>query len=125
MNGNIVLDTNILIYLSKKQLDLKVLFQENTRYSISVITKIELLGYHFKEEEELRIINGIINALNVIPLTDEIVKLTIALRKKHKIKIPDAIVYASAQSLRGSLYTNNLADFAKINESVKLYNPMA
>lgn len=124
MNGNIVLDTNILIYLSKKQLDLEQLFQENARYSISVITKIELLGYPFKSEEELNIINGIINALNEIPLSDEVVQLTISLRKRYKIKIPDAIVYASAQALNGSLYTNNLADFVKINESVELYNPI-
>lgn len=124
MNGSVVLDTNILIYLSKKQLDLNILFLENTTYSISVISKIELLGYEFKNAQELNIITELINALNVISLNDDIVQLTIELRKKHRIKIPDAIVYATAQSLDGTLYTNNVADFNNINEKVALVNPM-
>jgi hypothetical protein len=124
MNGSVVLDTNILIYLSKKQLDLNMLFLENTTYSISVISKIELLGYTFKNAQELNIITELINALNVISLNDDIVQLTIELRKKYRIKIPDAIVYATAQSLDGMLYTNNVADFTNINEKVALVNPM-
>ncbi len=124
MNGNIILDTNILIYLSKKELDLSQIFEKDANYFISIITKIELLGYPFSNKEELDFINNIVDALIVIPLSDEIVELTITLRRKYKIKIPDAIVYASAQASKGSLYTNNISDFAKLTEGVKLNNPM-
>ncbi len=56
----------------------------------------------------------IIHYLIVIPLNDDIVKATIALRKKNKIKTPDAIIAATAMVLDFTLVTRNIKDFTKI-----------
>ncbi|RDC55483.1 type II toxin-antitoxin system VapC family toxin [Pedobacter chinensis] len=124
MNGNIVFDTNILIYLSKKLIEPEKIFEENMVYSISVISKMELLGYSFRNKLEEGFLVDLINSLNVVPLNDIVVETTIAIRKNNKIKLPDAIVYATAQVLKGKLITNNIEDFDKIIGSVELVNPI-
>ena len=124
MTGNIVLDTNILIYLSKKLIKPEKIFEENAVFYISVISKMELLGYAFKNQFEEEFLVYLINALNVVPLDNAIVDTTIQLKKINKIKLPDAIVYATAEVLNGKLFTNNIADFDKINGTVILYNPV-
>ena len=124
MTGNIVLDTNILIYLSKKLIKPEKIFEENAVFYISVISKMELLGYAFKNQFEEEFLVYLTNALKVVALDDAIVDTTIALRKNNKIKLPDAIVYATAELLNGKLFTNNIADFDKINGTVILYNPV-
>lgn len=48
---------------------------------------------------------------------------TIELRKKYRIKLPDAIIYATALVERQSLLTNNTVDFIKLDNQVKLINP--
>lgn len=124
MSGNVIFDTNIIIYLSKKLLASEKVFFENANYSISVISKMELLGYAFKNKDEENFILELIDSLYVVPLTEEIVDATIKLRKLNKIKLPDAIVYATAQVVNGKLITNNIADFDKIISNVELINPL-
>lgn len=124
MNGNVIFDTNIVIYLSKKLLASEEVFAENMTYSISIISKMELLGYAFKNTLEEKYINELINSLNIIPLNDAVVNTTIAIRKVNRIKLPDAIIYATAQVMNGKLLTNNIADFEKMDGNVELFNPI-
>ena len=123
MNGNLVLDTNVIIYLSKKLVLPEQIFDEGSKNAISVISKMELLGYPFTNDLEEQYLLEILNALIVVPLTDEIVNLTIDIRKKYKIKLPDAIIYSTAKALNAKLITNNITDFNKVNEKVELVNP--
>jgi len=124
MNGNkVLLDTNVVIYLSKRLLKTESIFEQNHVYAISVITKMELLGYQFSNNIEEKNINDIINSFVIIPLLEEIVSLTISLRKANKVKLPDAIIYATAQHLNAKLFTHNISDFNKIIGDVQLVDP--
>lgn len=116
-----IFDTNVLIYLSKYLLDLNKLPIEKA--SISVITKIEALGFSFINIEEHQLLQDICNELNVIPLTDAIAEETIRIRATNKIKLPDAIIYAAALVQKSPLLTNNIADFKSIGGDVELINP--
>ena len=50
----IVLDSNTIIYLSKKIIQIDDIFNDNDDYRISVITYMEILDYPFNcKEEEL------------------------------------------------------------------------
>lgn len=66
----------------------------------------------------------LINSLNIVSLDDIIVDTTIAIRRANKIKLPDAIIYATACVMNGKLFTNNIADFDKINGNIELFNPL-
>lgn len=117
-----IFDTNVLIYLSKHELDIQKILQENA--AISVITKIEALGYAFANNEEHDLLKAICSELEVIPLTDTISEETIKLRARYKkVKLPDAIIYATALVQGVPLLTNNIADFKSLHGKVQLINP--
>jgi predicted nucleic acid-binding protein len=117
----VIFVTNIFIYLSKNVLKPEDLFVDDA--SISVITKIEALGFSFKNAEEHEIISSICSLLKVIPVSDAIAEATIDLRKKYRIKLPDALIYATALVENKPLVTNNIADFVYLDNQVKLINP--
>lgn len=116
-----IFDTNVLIYLCKYILSPEKLLVQKT--SISVITKIECLGFAFKNAEEHEMLKAICEKLDVIPLTDAIADETIKLRAKNRIKLPDAIIYATASVNKLPLMTNNIADFKTLGNGVELINP--
>ena len=120
-NGIVIFDTNILIYLSKYKLSPEILLTEPV--AISVITKIEALGFAFKNEDEYILLASICNELIVIPLNDDITNETIRLRKNYHIKLPDAVIYATALVENTPLLTNNIADFNRLDGKVQLINP--
>jgi predicted nucleic acid-binding protein len=64
--------------------------------AFSVISEMELLSYSGITETEENCIKSLLNDCEEISLTSEIKNKTIELRKKYKIKLPDAIVAASA-----------------------------
>jgi predicted nucleic acid-binding protein len=63
------------------------------------------------------------NELTIVSLTDEIAEATIRLRTLNKIKLPDAIIYATALVQNLPLLTNNIADFKSLGDKVELINP--
>lgn len=113
MSGNNrgLLDSNIIIYLSKNMLDVTDLLGKYEYLYISIITYMEVLGYKFEKSEEKAIITEIVNTFDIINLDHEIANKVIAIREKNKIKLPDAIILATAQSLKADLITNNVHDF--------------
>ena len=52
----------------------------------------------------------------VYPINDETIDKTIDLRKKYKIKLPDAVIAATAIINDFTLITHNIKDFRKITE---------
>ncbi len=63
--------------------------------------------------------------LPVVSLTDNIAEATIMLRAKYRIKLADAIIYATALVEEKPLLTNNIQDFKSLNEGVELINPFS
>jgi predicted nucleic acid-binding protein len=88
---------------------------------ISVMTKIEVLGFKNTVDTDT-LLNNFIDACIIIPLSEETIDQTIQIRKKHKIKTPDAIVAASAKVLGLTLISRDINDFKKIG-GLKIINP--
>nr|MBS0036656.1 type II toxin-antitoxin system VapC family toxin [Saprospiraceae bacterium] len=86
-------------------------------HHLSVINQIELLGFH-GSPSEMQTLKEFIDISTIIPLSEEVVKNTIELRKNHKIKIPDAIIAATALGYNLTLITRNIADFQKITDLI-------
>jgi len=80
--------------------------------NISAINKIELLGFSFVEQTLI----DFVSFAEVYPIDDETIEKTIDIRKKHKLKLPDAIVAATAIINDFTLITHNVKDFQKITE---------
>jgi len=97
MNGlKYLADTNAFIFLLDKHPSLKPLI-ENEWY-FSFITEIELKGKYNISVSEQKIINELLDTCTRIPFSEEVNSLTIRLKQQYKIKVPDAIIAATAIS---------------------------
>jgi predicted nucleic acid-binding protein len=118
----VIFDSNILIYISKNILKIENLITSNISPSISIISYIEVLGFPFATNEDQLYMQKICSSCKLIYLSDLVVLETI-MRKEYRIKLPDAIIYATALIENLPLLTNNIADFKSINRDVELINP--
>ncbi|EHQ26854.1 type II toxin-antitoxin system VapC family toxin [Mucilaginibacter paludis] len=96
--GEIFLDTNICIYLLNGDQILSDFLQDQKVY-ISIITEIELYSFHGNTDGSIAVLDAFADSVAIVDINKEIKALTIALRKKYKLKIPDTIIAASALSL--------------------------
>lgn len=114
-----LIDTNVLIqYVAEQYAPDTLLKLDNIvdeAFNISVISKIETLGFSGNTAEEMAKMAAFIATANVIGLSDDIVSQTILLRKTFKIKTPDAIIAATAIVQNLTLITHDTG-FRKINE---------
>jgi predicted nucleic acid-binding protein len=92
-----VFDTNILIdYLNGIE-DAKIELAKYSIRQISVISLIEVMVGATTESEE-NAIRGFLGTFEILELSAEIASQAIAIRKQYCLKIPDAIVYATART---------------------------
>ena len=100
----ILLDTNIVVYLQKGIL-LEAL--PVAQYAISVITEMELRSYPTLTESQEQWLQRLLNEIQTIGLTDAIKEEAIKLRKEHLLKLPDAVICATAITEEALLITND------------------
>ena len=122
MGTRYLLDTNVVIdYFSQR-------FSEKPEFFIaqiiddaiffSVVNKIELLGYSECEKET----SEIVEAAQIFYLDEIIAQKAIEIRKSRRIKLPDAVIAATAICKNLVLLSNNENDFKNIN-GLKYLNP--
>ena len=122
MGKSYLIDTNIIIDFSENRLPLnaKLFVAEviDNESNISIINKIELLGFSMVTPEIIEFTDS----TNVINLTEDVANQTISLRKKRKIKLPDAIIAATALVYNLTLISRNSKDFDGI-DGLDFINP--
>ena len=127
MGVKYIWDTNTVIYYLQQQFPSSAeKFMDNlvneARPVISAITEIELLCWKSATEKDLEVLHNFIDDALVIELEQAIKYKTADIRKKHKIKLPDAIIAATALVYELSLVSSNVSDFKNIDE-LQLINP--
>jgi len=120
-------DTNTAIYYLQRQFSpsaeqfMDSILQEY-QPSISAITEIELLCWKTASESDLAVLKDFIEDSVVFELEKEIKLKTAELRKTNKIKLPDAIIAATAVVHNLTLLTRNVSDFQNI-QNLSVLNP--
>ena len=111
-------DTNILIdYLS----GLEAARQEIELYrdrAISVITWMEVMVGTAPEHETGT--RALLASLQNLPITPAVAEAAVLLRKERKLKLPDAIILATAQTADRLLITRNTRDFPRSDATVRI-----
>ena len=124
MSGNNgLLYSNAIIDASKGIVDSDELTNRYNNIYTSIICYIEVLGYEFEDEEEKEIILEILQNIPVVNLNMEIANKAIEYRKKKKIRLPDAMILATAKYLNADLVTRNTSDFKNIDDGVIIVEP--
>lgn len=125
MGKGYLVDTNVVIgYLDNKLPVRGMQFMNeiiDNVPNLSVITKIEVLRFN-TSVESYKILEDFINESNVFDLDELVVKSTITICKSNRIKLPDAIIAATALVYDLNLITRNISDFRNIG-NLKLSNP--
>ena len=120
-------DTNTAIYFLQRQFPLSAeqfidsILQENPP-ALSAITEIELMCWKTAGDDDLKVLANFIEDSVIFELEKDIKIKTVALRKSYKIKLPDAIIAATAIVYNLTLLTRNVSDFSRI-ENLTLINP--
>ncbi len=126
MGTSYLIDTNIISKFFDGSLSansIKWLSQlEVNEQNISVINRIELLSWNGSKGERLAAISSFISEMNEFGLSEPIIERTIKIRKGRVIKLPDAIIAATAIVNDLTLLSDNDKDFERIS-GLKYFNP--
>jgi predicted nucleic acid-binding protein len=111
-------DTNILVdYLRGIAAAADELARHNER-AISVVTWMEVMvGTTPATSQATR---DFLAGFRTVPLDAAVAEQAVGLRRAHRIKLPDAIVWASAQVHAMLLVTRNTRDFPPDHPSVRV-----
>ena len=114
MNGpEYLADTNAVLYfLAGNQCMIPYL---GKNLAVSVITVMELLSFPSISHDEEVIIKGFLDQCKIIQINDHVREQTIKIRRQYKVKLPDAIIAATAISNNLTLLTADTGIF-KIQE---------
>ena len=115
---NVLFDTNILIdYLSGvPQARLEV--ERYSKRAISIITWMEVMaGTTPKDEKPIR---AFLLTFSILPVIAEVAERAFVLRRQRKIKLPDAIIQATAQEEDRLLITRNTRDFPGHDPDIRI-----
>ncbi|GAP73345.1 type II toxin-antitoxin system VapC family toxin [Candidatus Symbiothrix dinenymphae] len=122
MEQKYLIDTNVIIDFSQQRLTpisahrvAEILDDDPI---ISAITQIELLGFSIVPPQ----IESFVDAATILDINKFVIFKTIEIRRLYKIKLPDAIIAATALENGLVLLTHNIPDFRRIN-GLKLANP--
>lgn len=110
-----LIDTNILIYFITGSASDEVLMNIKkiliSSFFISIISRIEVLGWSKHTEESYRLTNELLKFSTIIPVDEAVANQAIHIRQQTNIKLPDAVIAATALNLSANLVTRNYRDF--------------
>jgi predicted nucleic acid-binding protein len=126
MGSRFLVDTNILIYVFTQTLSEKIAEKVNKLFEdsfvISVINKIEFLGWKEATPVEHQQAIDFLSNAQVLSLDNAVIEKTIELKREMKIKIPDAIIAATCLTNGLGILTRNVKDFEGIQD-LPVFNP--
>ncbi|MDT3699555.1 MAG: type II toxin-antitoxin system VapC family toxin [Thermincola sp.] len=134
MNRYLV-DSNIIIYVTKGHENafafMEQLYADQSKDILcSVVTEAELFSIKLSDQTQ-EIIEGVLSEAEIIHITSEIARKAGEIRAKghelgYKIKLPDALIAATAIVEKAIVVTHNVADFRRIGqlEEIIILDPM-
>jgi predicted nucleic acid-binding protein len=113
-----VFDSNILIDYLNGIPEAKLELERYSQKSISVMTWIEVMaGTDSSDEQQTRYA---LQTYQLLPMTSAIADRAFILRRDRKLKLPDAIILATAQVAGLSFVTRNIKDFSAADPQVRI-----
>ncbi len=111
-------DTNILLDYLKgvTQAQREIALQKDV--AISIVTRMEVLvGVEPAAEPAIRMF---LDTFITVPLDEDVAERAIVLRRKHRLKLADAIIWASAQAQGRIFVTRDMKDFPGDDPGIRM-----
>jgi predicted nucleic acid-binding protein len=109
----VAIDTNILLYILGGDKAAHQLVKGRDVVA-SAMVRMEAMVYHGKDEDHLGRVHTFLGRCEVVEIHRSVQDLAVELRLRYKLKLPDAIIAATAVHLRVPLITAD-KNFAKLN----------
>lgn len=115
MNGDkfYLADTNFITHLNQKNPIIEPFLEQ--QILLSFVSEMELLGVFSITKSHVTLIENILSNCIILDMNLDIKKTAIKLKQKYKVKLPDAIIAATALYYNLPFITAD-ADFKKISE---------
>jgi len=121
-----LIDTNILIYHtqgSEKTINFISSLIAQRSFYISILTKIEFLGWDKHTSEGFEKCKRLIDSAIIFPIDDDIANKAIDFKKEANVKLADAVIAATAFLNNMKLATKNVDDFRMI-KGLEVIDPL-
>jgi predicted nucleic acid-binding protein len=106
-----ILDSNILIYAIQPNYEYLIDWMLKELPSVSVITQIEVLGYHKLLLQQKVQFEVLFDNLTILPINTAISNRAIALKQQQKMSLGDSLIAATALEYKMPLITRNTKIF--------------
>lgn len=119
-------DTNAIVALLKGHPDVVDFAHQAEFIGISVISRLEFFAFSGLTEHDKQMFDQFLSRVNVINLTmadNRLLDAISAIRVKSSVKLPDAIIMASAQSVNSLLVTADIKLARTMGEACHLFKP--
>lgn len=118
-----LVDSNVLIYATKPEHAQLRQWLVEALPKVSIITRVEILGYHKLHSAEKTALTELLNCLELVYLTPASYEIAIQLRQQRKLTLGDALIAATSLERGYALATCNTSDFAWIDD-LELVDPL-
>lgn len=114
-----VFDTNILIDLLNGITEANDELGRYSQVAISRISWIEVLT-GVRDEQDQNRVESMLSFFEMIELDESVSRRAIELRKQYRLKVPDAILLASARLRDSILVTRDVDDFSVDDPGIRV-----
>lgn len=111
-------DTNILIDYLNGIDDAREEIQRHEHKQISAITWMEVMAG--AKDGEIASVRAFLNRFEQVPVSAKVAETAVEIRRGHRIKLPDAIIWASAKTEGALLVSRNTKDFPPDQPGVRI-----
>lgn len=118
-----LLDSNLIIYAAQPHRAALRAFIAHEVPFVSVVSKIETLGYPDLDASEAQFLNDFFDAADVLPISPPVVAEAIRCRQQRRMSLGDAFIAGTALSYDLQLATHNTEDFVWIDE-LEVFDPL-
>ena len=113
-----VFDTNIVIDALNGVAEADIEFERYEHIIISRITWMEILVGEKENDQQLR--DFLQSHFEIAPIDVTISEIAVRLRREHRIRLPDAIIWATAKAYDAVLVTRNTKDFDSNQDGIRI-----
>ena len=119
-----LIDSNLIIYAAQLEHEKLREYVTAKAPAVSVVSKVETLGYHKLDTDEQTFLEEFFGAATVLPVSQNVVEEAIQLRQKRNMSLGDALIAGTAISHGLRLATHNTGDFDWI-DGLEVFDPLA
>jgi predicted nucleic acid-binding protein len=112
-------DTNILIDYLRGVDAARDELERHTQRLVSVVTWMEVLAGP-RNAAEAEVVELFLRDFRVVELTRAVARGAVEIRRSHKIRLPDAIIWSSARTESALLVTRNTKDFPRSEPGIRI-----